>query len=120
MRRLGDLLPQAAAALGIDEEYRRARATAAWERAVSAVVPAACGSSRLVGFRGDVAVVAAAASIVAQELLLHQEELLAAFAAEPGARRPTELRVVVQPGSGGARHPGAAVWDPGGRQGPGV
>jgi hypothetical protein len=96
MRRVGDLLPQAAAALGIDEEFRRARAGAAWEHAVAAVVPAAAGASRLVGFRADTAIVSAAAPVVAQELLLHRDELLAAFEAAAGGRSATDLRVVVQ------------------------
>ena len=96
MRRLGDLLPAAAAALGIDEEFRRARAAAAWEHAVVAVVPALAGASRLVGFRGETAVVSAAAPVLAQELLLHRDDLLAAFEAAAGGRSATDLRVVVE------------------------
>ena len=96
MRRVGDLLPDAASALGIDEEFRRARAGAAWERAVRQTVPAAAGGSRLVGFRGETAVVEAAAPIVAQELLLHRDELLAAFAATAGGRPAADLRVIAR------------------------
>ncbi len=96
MRRVGDLLPEMAAALGVDEEFRRARAASAWEHAVAAVVPAASGASRLVGFRGDTAVVATAAPVLAQELLLHHDELLAAFRAAEGGRPAADLRVVVQ------------------------
>jgi hypothetical protein len=96
MRRVGDLLPAAAAALGIDEEFRRARSAAAWAHAVAAVVPAAAGASRLVGFRGDTVVVSATAAVLAQELLLHRDDLLGAFTTAAGGRSATDLRVVVQ------------------------
>jgi hypothetical protein len=119
MRRVGDLLPQAAAALGIDEEFRRARAAAAWEHAVAAVVPAAAGASRLVGFRGDTAVVSASASALAQELLLHRDELLAAFEQASTGQSATDLRVVVQARQAGGPTGGATGW-PAERPEPGV
>jgi hypothetical protein len=115
MRRVGDLLPEAAAALGMDEEFRRARASAAWEHAVVAVVPAAAGSSRLVGFRGDTAVVSATTAVLAQELLLHRDDLLGAFATAAGGRSASDLRVVVQ-----ARQADEPAGGPAKRREPGV
>lgn len=97
MRRLGELLPGMAAALGLEEELRAARAMATWERIVAERVPAAAGATRLLEARDEAIVVAAAAPIVAQELRLRADELLAAFAQAPGGRRALELRVVVRP-----------------------
>ena len=51
VRRVGDLLPEAARALGLEEQLRWARATTAWDRLVQARVPAAAGGARLVGPR---------------------------------------------------------------------
>ena len=119
MRRVGDLLPEAAAALGIDEEFRRARAAAAWEHAVAAVVPAAAGASRLVGFRGDTAVVSAAVPALAQELLLHRDELLAAFEGAAAGRSASDLRVVVQARQAGGPTSGTSTG-PAERREPGV
>ena len=98
MRRLGDLLPPAAQALGLEEPLMRGRAMAAWSRLVAERVPAAAGTSTLLDLRDDGTIVAAAPSpIVAQELTLRADELLAAFAQAPGGRHMRELRVVVRP-----------------------
>lgn len=97
MRRLGDLLPEAASALGLEEPLRTGRAMAAWQRLVEERVPAAAASSRLLELRGAELVVAAASPIVAQELRLRGPELLAAFAELPGGRRMRELRLVIRP-----------------------
>ena len=45
MRRLGDLLPPAAQALGLEEPLMRGRAMAAWSRLVAERVPAAAGTT---------------------------------------------------------------------------
>ena len=96
MRRLSDLLPEAAASLGLEEELALARAMASWRRLVQERVPAAAGATELIGFQPGVVVVSAAAPIVAQELRLHASELLDAFSGLPGGRRALELRVSVR------------------------
>ncbi len=96
MRRLGDLLPEAAASLGLEDELRLARAMSAWERLVAEHLPAAAGASRLVGMQGDALLVTAASSVVASELRLRSALLLARLAAAPGGVRARELRVVVR------------------------
>ena len=96
MRRLGDLLPEAAAALGLEEELRMARAMSAWERIVAEHVPAAAGASRLIGLRGDQLLVSAASTAVASELRLRAVVLLGALAAAPGGLHARELHAVVR------------------------
>ena len=110
MRRIGELLPTAAASLGLEEELRLARAMASWERLVAELVPPAAGTTRLLSIQPGAIVVSASLPIVAQELRLRASELLTAVASAPGGSRAPELRVVVRPGgsdgrlgSGGAR-----------------
>lgn len=108
MRRLGDLLPEAAASLGLEDELRLARAMAAWERIVAEHVPAAAGASRLIGLRGDGLLVSASSGLVANELRMRSSPLLAALAAAPGGIRARELHVAVRlPGAG--RHDESGV-----------
>lgn len=96
VRRVGDLLPDAARALGLEEQLRWARAAAAWDRLVEARVPAAAGGSRPLRLEGDgTLVVEASAPIIGQELRLRADELLAAFAEAAGGIRAGSLRVVV-------------------------
>jgi Dna[CI] antecedent DciA-like protein len=111
MRRVGDLLPTAAASLGLEEELRFARAMAGWQRLVAELAPAAAGRSRLIAVRPAELVVSASEGIVAQELRLRSGELLAAFANVPGGARVPDLRVVIRPG-------GAPDWRDG--RGPGT
>jgi predicted nucleic acid-binding Zn ribbon protein len=107
MRRLGDLLPDAAAALGLEDELRLARAMSAWERIVAEHVPAAAGSSRLIGLRGDGLLVSASSALVANELRMRSSPLLAALAAAPGGVRARELHVAIRlPGGGRRDEPG--------------
>jgi hypothetical protein len=96
MERIGDLIPDAARRLGLDEELRRARAITTWSALVAERVPAAAGACRLIRVDGFALVVEADAPIVAQELRLRAPELLVAFGAAPGGRRATELRVRVR------------------------
>lgn len=98
MRRLGDLLPEAAAALGFEPELRRARAAATWQRIVGERVPAATAATHLVEWREaeGLLVVAASVPIVAQELRLRASELTEAFAQAVGAGGPDRLEVVVR------------------------
>lgn len=97
MKRVGDMLGDVAAQLGIEGELRMARRIAAWQRLVEELVPAASGESRLLAVQPPALVVTASHPIVAQELRLRQAELLAAFARAPDGERLLELRVVVRP-----------------------
>ena len=97
MSRLADLLPTAAAELGLEVPLARGRAMAAWQHVVAEHVPAAGRQSRLLEMRDDGSIVVAAGTpILAQELRLRSAELLAAFGQAPGGRRGRELRVVVR------------------------
>lgn len=105
--RIGDLLPEAARALGLEDELRLARATATWDAIVAERVPPASGACRLVRLEPDAIVVAADEPIVAAELRMRALELLAAFGAAPGGARVRFLRLVGEqaPDSGGRRSP---------------
>ncbi len=96
MRRIGELIPDAARALGLEEELRLARAIATFEAVVAERVPAAAGSCRVMRLEGFAIDVEADAPIVAQEIRLRSSELLTAFAATPGGIGVRELRVHVR------------------------
>jgi predicted nucleic acid-binding Zn ribbon protein len=91
--RIGDLLPEAARQLGLEDELRLARAIATWDALVAERVPPAAGACRLVRLEPDALVVAADEPIVAAELRMRATELLAAFAAAPGGSRAKFLRL---------------------------
>ena len=95
-KRVGELLPDVAATLGIDGELRFARQVAAWQRIVAERVPAAGGSSTLLSLQPPALVVSATSPMIAQELRLRQADLLDAFAQAPEGQRLIELRVVVR------------------------
>ena len=100
MIRIGDLLPDAARGLGLEEQLRLSRAMTTFEQLVAERVPAAAGACRVVRLDGPALVVEADAPIVAQELRLRAPELLAAFLASPaGSAGAREIRVIV--GRGG-------------------
>jgi predicted nucleic acid-binding Zn ribbon protein len=101
--RIGDLLPEAARALGLEEELRLARATATWDAIVAERVPPASGACRLVRLEPDAIVVAADEPIVAAELRMRALELLEAFGAAPGGARVRFLRLT---GEGGGDYRG--------------
>ena len=99
VHRIGDLLPAAAAALGLQDQLAWARAGIAWEEAVGALVPAAAGGSRLARLEPDgTLVVEASAPLVGQELRLSGDDLLAGLAAREGGIRAARLRIVVRRG----------------------
>ena len=98
MQRIGDLIPEAARHLGLEEELRLARAMATFDALVQERVPAASGACRLVGLDGFAVIVEADAAIVAQELRLRGPELLTALGSAPGGIRATELRIRVRRG----------------------
>ena len=101
MVRLGELIPDAARALGLEDELRLSRAIATFEAIVAERVPAAAGACRVIRLEGFTLDVEADAPIVAQELRLRASELLTAFATAPGGVGARELRVHVR--RGGAR-----------------
>ena len=94
MTRIGDLLPDAARGLGLEDELRLSRAMATFEAIVAERVPAAAGACRVLRIDGFDMVVEADAPIVAQELRLRAASLLDAFAGSPEGVRLLELRVV--------------------------
>ncbi|TAL07030.1 MAG: DUF721 domain-containing protein [Chloroflexota bacterium] len=96
MSRIGDLIPAAAAHLGLADELRRARMVATFDALVAERAPAAHGACRAVRLDGSVLVVEADAPIVAQELRLRSMTLVAAFRTAPGGAEVTELRVTVR------------------------
>ncbi|HEV8545808.1 MAG TPA: DUF721 domain-containing protein [Candidatus Limnocylindrales bacterium] len=101
MTRIGDLLPDAARGLGLEDELRLSRAMATFEAIVAERVPAAAGTCRVLRIDGFALIVEADAPIVAQELRLRATELLAAFAASPAGLGARELQIHVR--RGGAR-----------------
>jgi len=96
MTRIGDLIPEAAARMGLDDELRRARAAATFDRIVAEQAPAAHGACRAVRVDGDVLVVEADAPIVAQEIRLHARRLVDAFRAAPAGAPVSGIRVTVR------------------------
>jgi hypothetical protein len=97
MERIGDLIPETARRLGLEDELRRSRAIATWNAIVAERAPAAAGACRLLRVDADAIVVEADAPIVAQELHLRSTELLAALEASPVRLRAPALRIVVRP-----------------------
>lgn len=96
MQRIGDLIPSAAAHLGLGDELRRARAIATFDAIVAEHAPAAHGACRALRLEGDVLVVEADAPIVAQELRLRSSTLLDAFRLAPAGGEIGELRISVR------------------------
>lgn len=96
MRRLSELLPEAAAALGIEADLQRARVAAAWDRTVAERVPGAVGSCQVVGLDDGGLVVAADDPAVAQELRLRAPELVETLARVPGIGNLRGVRIVLR------------------------
>ena len=86
MSRIGDLIPRAAARLGLEDELRRARFLATFDAIVAERAPAAHGACRALRVEGETLVVEADAPIVGQELLLHGEALATSFRHGTGRR----------------------------------
>jgi hypothetical protein len=96
MSRIGQLIPDAAAHLGLADEFRRARLLATFDAIVAERSPAAHGACRALRMDGETLVVEADAPIVGQELLLHAEDLAEAFRRAPGGAQVRHLRVTVR------------------------
>lgn len=99
MVRIGELLPDAARGLGLEEELRLSRAMATFDRLIAERVPAVVGGCRVVQLDGSVLVIEADAPIIAQELRMWAPELHAAFLGTPAGAGVRELRIVVGRGS---------------------
>ncbi len=95
MERLGDLLPDAARQLGLEDELELAAAMTAWQRIVAERVPPAVGACRVVALSQGVVQVEADEPIVAQELRLRAPELVAAL--RSAVRSPVrQLRITAR------------------------
>lgn len=96
MSRIGDLMPTAAARLGLEDELRRARFLATFDAIVAELAPAAHGACRAIRVEGETLVLEADAPIVAQELVLHGDDIAAAFRRAPGGAVVRQVRVTVR------------------------
>lgn len=96
MRRIGELIPEAAARLGLADELRRARAAATFEAIVAERAPAAHGACRAIGVEAGTLVVEADAPIVAQELRLRERALVEGFRTAPAGAPIERLRITVR------------------------
>ena len=96
MSRIGELMPTAAARLGLADELRRARLLATFDAIVAERAPAAHGACRALRIEGETLLVEADAPIVGQELLLRADDLTTAFRTAPGGAQVRQLRVVVR------------------------
>lgn len=100
MARIGDLMPGAAAHLGLADELRRGRAVATFDAIVAELAPAAHGACRAVRIEAGALLVEADAPIVGQELRLHALDLRDAFRAAPAGAPIDEIRITIRrPGS---------------------
>jgi hypothetical protein len=96
MSRIGELMPGAAARLGLEDELRRARFLATFDAIVAELVPAAHGACRALRVEGGALVVEADAPIVGQELLLNAEAIASAFRTAPGGAPVRQVRVTIR------------------------
>ena len=96
MQRIGDLMPAAAAGLGLQDELRKARFVATFDAIVAELAPAAHGACRAVRVDGETLILEADAPIVGQELLLHGTELAAAFTRAPAGMPVRQVRVAIR------------------------
>jgi len=96
MSRIGDLMPAAAAGLGLESELRRARFVATFDAIVAELAPAAHGACRALRVEGETLLVEADAPIVGQELLLHGPEIADAFARAPAGAPVRQVRVAIR------------------------
>ena len=96
MTRIGDLMPAAAAGLGLQDELRKARFVATFDAIVAELAPAAHGACRAIRVDGETLVVEADAPIVGQELHLHGTQLAEAFTRAPGGMPVRQVRVAIR------------------------
>jgi hypothetical protein len=96
MTRIGELMPAAAAGLGLQDELRKARFVATFDAIVAELAPAAHGACRAIRVEGETLVVEADAPIVGQELLLHGTQLAEAFTRAPAGMPVRQVRVAIR------------------------
>ena len=96
MSRIGDLMPGAAAHLGLEDELRRARFLATFDAIVAELVPAAHGACRALRVEGETLLLEADAPIVGQELVMHGDQLAGAFRRAPGGAQVRQVRVTIR------------------------
>jgi hypothetical protein len=97
---LAGLLPEAARALGFEEELRFARTMGAFGDLLREVAPHLAPTSHLVAIERGRLIVEATNPVVAQELHLRGAELARAFSERPGGERSLGLTVRVATPSG--------------------
>jgi hypothetical protein len=85
-----------ASVLGLEGEFRLARAMASWQGLIEERVPAAAGATEVLEIGQGTIVVGASQPIVAQEIRLRAAELLEGFRTRPGGLAVRELKVVVR------------------------
>jgi hypothetical protein len=96
MSRIGDLVPEAAARLGLEGELRQARFAATFDAIVAELAPAAHGACRALRVEGETLVVEADAPIVGQEVMLNGDALTSAFRTAPGGAPVRQVRVTIR------------------------
>ncbi len=96
MSRIGDLMPAAAAGLGLEDELRRARFVATFDAIIAELAPAAHGACRALRVEGETLVIEADAPIVGQEVMLNGDALATAFRSAPGGAPVRQVRVIVR------------------------
>lgn len=96
MARIGELIPEAAARLGLGDELRRGRAVATFDAIVAELAPAAHGACRAIRVDGPRLLVEADAPIVAQELRLHALDLRDAFRAAPAGAPIEDIHITIR------------------------
>jgi hypothetical protein len=96
MSRIGELMPQAAAHLGLQDELRKARLVATFDALIAELAPAAHGACRALKVDGETLVIEADAPIVGQEVVLHGDELATAFRRAPGGAQVRQVRVTIR------------------------
>ena len=102
MERIGDLMPEAARRLGLEDELRLARAIATFDALVAERVPAAAGACRVVRLDGYASSSRPTRRSSPRSSGSAADELADGFAAAPG-RRPRAASCGST--SGGARSP---------------
>lgn len=100
---LAGLLPEAARALGFEEELRFARTMGVFGDLLREVAPHLATTCHLVAIERSRLIVEATNPVAAQELHLRGAEIARAFTERPGGERSIGLTVrIVTPGSGQA------------------
>jgi len=97
---LAGLLPEAARALGFEEELRFARTMGAFSDLLREVAPHLAPDTHLVAIERGRLIVEAQNPVAAQELHLRGAELARAFSERPGGERSLGLTVRIAPPSG--------------------